>query len=210
MNIMRLYGYPHYYVVYRKKVVLLCSALSFTSIAGIVMIVLAFAWIPGAKPYIGFCSAGVAILLLAFWLAIGYVITVNNIRILLYFDKEVYDESNTFLLGRKIAINVKQLDEIARNVGVMPLSAFGFYDDLKGDALVWHDPSEGIKTFVGLIDFIRRQTPLLSDSDILIVELDAMAKRLRQASLGGAHFCLQLRYGSRWDAHEMSIRKGFY
>ena len=68
--------------------------------------------------------------------------TYRYVRIIPYFERRLGD-IDTFLAGNALVRVMKQLDTIATEENVAPLSAFGFADDLYDEVLLWHDPKKG-------------------------------------------------------------------
>lgn len=66
----------------------------------------------------------------------GLYETFRHIRNIPYFQRSL-GAVDTFLIGKALARSLKQLDAVAMEQGVQPISAFGFNDDLRGEALVW-------------------------------------------------------------------------
>ncbi len=111
-------------------------------------------------------------------------IDVRTVRVFPYFESEV-GEIHTFLHGKALARHVKELDELAQSRGVRPLSEFGFHDDLDGEALVWHDPADGLATFDTLLDALRDGAEI-DERPAVIADIEhivhALNRALRRAS----------------------------
>ena len=102
--------------------------------------------------------------------------TFRYVRIMPYFQRSL-GEIDTFLNGKALVRSLKQLDAVAIEQGVQPLSAFGFNDDLRGETLVWYAPEDGLKTIETLLNELKRsQIP-----DVTVHQIWACAspRRLR-------------------------------
>lgn len=110
-------------------------------------------------------------------------------RIVLYFKKienKIKDETKTldskqrklvtFDRGYGIASNFKQLDDIVCNVGLKPLSSFGFGDDmiLNDVEVCWHKPDDCLKTVRYLIKYIEETT------NISLINVQELLEDLKQ------------------------------
>jgi hypothetical protein len=94
-----------------------------------------------------------------------------------------------------LAKNCQQIDQLAIKNGVAALSEFGMDDDLKGRALQWRDPEEGLKTIQALIGATRKNPDQLSDWQEIVTDLERMESALLKAQSQGIRFCLLLRLG---------------
>ena len=133
--------------------------------------------------------------------------TYRFVQIIPYFERRLGD-IDTFLAGSTLARVLKQLDTIAAEENVAPLSAFGFSDDLYGEALQWHDPKMGLQSIKAI-----QQRLMASDVPIAIEEplrndLDKWQHALERAALANVHFCILLRHGHSTSGHEWDVRKG--
>lgn len=107
--------------------------------------------------------------------------------------------------GVRLAAGLSRVDEVARQRGLKPLSAFGFDDDVLGQRPQWHDPAEGLRTVAAIIDS-------LPESDSATADLRAIRDALADAVAGRVSFCLILRYGADdfISGHEMERREGTF
>ncbi len=125
-----------------------------------------------------------------------------------YFQQTLED-IHTFAQGEAIAKHCQELDAMSLELGVSPLSTFGFNDDFYGEELVWHPADKGLATVTRLIQALRASDPLkLSDQDQVISELVAIENALRKASEQSVMFCLLLRTSGVTNAIEWEQRKG--
>lgn len=113
-------------------------------------------------------------------------------RVVPYFAREMgpYPGATSVAFGRGHDLYRKsaELDRIAAALGVAPLSAFGFGDDLYGQAVRWAPAADGLRTV----------TALRADASLapgVAADLDALASVLRVAAEQGVEFALLLRVG---------------
>lgn len=120
----------------------------------------------------------------------------------------------SFLSGKALARNCVFLDALALELGLEPVSTFGFADDLNlvwgGARVVWHEPERGLNTVSGLRTALHRNPSLLADAEAVIAELGLIEANLEDAVRLQAPFCLLLRYGSFASGHEMEVRQGYF
>jgi hypothetical protein len=129
-------------------------------------------------------------------------------RIVPYFQHQVGD-THAFASGAALARNCRQLDELAVKLGVLPLSDFGFFDDLAGEAVVWHEAKDGLATASSLLHAIRSD-PSLNDDSAVLPDLGALEAALLQAVSKDVRFCLLLRQGNSVSGQELSVRQGSF
>lgn len=127
--------------------------------------------------------------------------SVIRVRILPYFEREI-GGIETFLTGTALARNCERLDALARELSCVPLSDFGFADDLSGEAVTWHDPAVALMT----VDALKARLSL--DEAELARDLNTLGRALARAAEKGARFCLVLRVGDGASGMEMDRRVG--
>ena len=124
------------------------------------------------------------------WDAVCLLRYSRHFRIVPYFQQRLGD-IHTFRQGNAIAKECRALDEMSQQLGVTPLSAFGFCDDFHGEEIIWHSADEGLTTVVGLFNSLQASDQLkLVDKDRVINELAAIANALLKASERSILFCL--------------------
>ncbi len=96
--------------------------------------------------------------------------------------------SAAFSCGHELYRQSAPLDRLAAALGVTPLSAYGFGDDLYGQPVRWSPASEGLRTIAVLY-----AAPSLGVG--VVADLDALASVLRIAADSGVDFALVLRVG---------------
>jgi hypothetical protein len=143
-----------------------------------------------------------------FWLLKG--IKHNFIcRIVPYFESRVgFGKIHAFKGGIELAKQWRMLDNLACEIGVKPLSDFGFKDDRDGRKLIWHNSSEGINTIICLKERLQNNQKIIP----LVQELDVLQNNLEQAKDKNVRFCLLIRSGldKMISPMEMDDRKGFF
>jgi hypothetical protein len=139
----------------------------------------------------------------------GSIAEVPAVIILPYF-KETVGHIETFIGGKVLARRVCMLDAMAAELGLTPISAFGYKDDLNGEELTWHDPERGIETISGLLRKLHRGPDSIDDAPNIISDLDKIHDALRAARKKGIPFCFIVRRGSGASGQEMVVRKGSF
>src|SRR5690606_10699345 len=99
-----------------------------------------------------------------------------------------------------------QLDAVAIAEGVQPLSAFGFNDDLYGQALTWHSADEGLQTVTALRKAVETHRLSLPRADSVLEDLQKLQHAFSRAAEQDIPFCLLLRHGNSTSGHEWSVR----
>jgi len=130
-----------------------------------------------------------AVFLFFAWTLISGLREISIARIVPYFHRRTGVRGlGSFKKGAALARNCRMLDGIAAGAGVPPLSAFGFEDDLAGEAVTWHSPAAGIAT-------IERLLSIVEDEDIRS-DLEAVLRALWEARKQDILFALILRNGT--------------
>jgi hypothetical protein len=154
---------------------------------------LAFLYDRSLLSALGFLVCG-GFLALFLWGLIAGILDSFKARIVPYFRQYIGD-IHTFSGGEALARNCRQLDQLANDLHLTTLSAFGFNDDQAGEQVAWHDPGQGLETVTGLLRKVREQPNALADAEAVAAELDNLAAALRKAQEKGVSFCLILRSG---------------
>ncbi len=124
-----------------------------------------------------------------------------------YFPRKV-GEIETFGSGESVARHVAELDEVACELGLMPLSSFGWNDDAQGEPLVWHESATGLKTVNALLAFLEAEEFAWADHAGTIADLKRIAHALERADAQGIPFALLLRHSSVTNHAEWDARAG--
>ena len=170
-----------------------CSVYAFTESAGRTGL-----W--GLFGLLGFSIFFSLILVFAFRVA-------SQTSIVPYFQNEVGD-IHTFVRGHAVARSCQVLDDLALQLGLTPISAFGFNDDMARETVVWHPPEQGLATFSGLLAALQDRPNAVPRQDRLIKELTAIVDALQKATGQNIPFSLLLRVGDGTSAMEWEQRKG--
>lgn len=131
----------------------------------------------------------------------------NSAQIHPYFQKPI-GNIDTFSEGRALARYLKQLDSIAMEAGVKPLSVFGFNDDLRGETLEWHAPSEGVMTCHALLSNVEAGDAPSAVKAALKSDLMKWSHALERAQTQGVPFCILFRQCNATSGHEWDVRQG--
>lgn len=129
-----------------------------------------------------------------------------RVCILPYFERRL-GTADTFLRGSSLLGHSRALDDLAKQLGVSPLSNFASGDDMIWfERLQWHDPKEALRTTEQLLNSELAKTW----SENLISDLNSLQAALAEASKQSVRFCLLLREGSYTSGLEMDRRKGSF
>jgi hypothetical protein len=116
-------------------------------------------------------------------------------RIVPYFAREIgpYPGASAaaFRRGHDLYRHSAALERLAGRLGVTPLSAFGFGDDLVGQPVRWSAAADGLRTVTALHAAVAADAA----ADAVAGDLDALARALRSAAEHGVGFALLLRVG---------------
>lgn len=98
-----------------------------------------------------------------------------------------------------LAKNCQRIDALAIKNNVSAISEFGtnfgLNNDSKGKALQWRDADKGLKTIKTLLGVTGKNPDLLSDSQVIVRDLQQMEFALLKAQAQNIRFCLLLRLG---------------
>ena len=81
---------------------------------------------------------------------------------------------------------------MARGLGLAPLSAFGWNDDLEREPLAWHEAAVGLKTVDALLVHLQGEELAWDDHAGIVADLKRIAHALSRADAQGIPFCLLL------------------
>ncbi|BCM91417.1 hypothetical protein IAD21_03289 [Abditibacteriota bacterium] len=125
-------------------------------------------------------------------------------RVIPYFPKKApHVEADTFMDGLAIARSFQTLESWSRERGTIPLSTFGWNDDLSGEVVVWHEAAQGVESITALLE-----NPELSPE--VREDLMRLCAALQYAQKVGTPFCLLLRHGDTASGAEMDARQGTF
>lgn len=153
----------------------------------------------GFSLYLGGYFVGV----LWFWL-------LASARLVPYFERPLNSRTKeAFKRGFALAKKFEGLERRASQLGVAPLSAFGFGDDMLGQAVVWHAADAGLRTVRALVASCQQDAL----DPKLLEDLQAVEAALEKAEAAAVRFSFVLRLGS--DANgpqnaELCQRKGAF
>ena len=168
---------------------------------------LIFGWNdPTAARWANLIRAGVA---LAFFLlfVVGAWAAIRDglhVVVLPYFERRV-GEIDTFLAGEHLLNHSRRLDEIATELGLIPLSEFASGDDMiHGEKLTWFDPTEALRTTERMLEVEVAATLPVE----VVEDLEKLRHALARSSAQGIRFCLLIREGRSVSGAEMDARQG--
>ncbi len=144
------------------------------------------------------------VILIAFLNLLDYY---RNVRIIPYFERPV-GGIDTFLGGEALVRQIQPLDDLAAEIGVTPLSDFGFADDLDGEAMTWHAAEHGLRSVQALLDALESQPDRVGQAQATISDLRKIADALGKARDGEIRFALLIRHGNGTSLSEWERRKG--
>jgi hypothetical protein len=143
---------------------------------------------------------------------VGWIAYLNHspaeVRLAPYFEDPI---SGQVHWSGPLARHCAQLDEIALQAQVMPLSAFGFADDWPGQKQVvtFYPPELGLETIAKLREKLTDDPILSPEAETLQEDLSQLEERLQQAHRSGTRFCFIL-HGNGTNLMEWEQRKGFF
>ncbi len=167
-----------------------------------------YARTPLAPRLMGVICCGDVIVFLGYLLCLsGLSCTLCRGQVVPYFEHCV-GEIDTFCHGQSLLRNLAELDRIAREVLVAPLSDFGWGDDMLGQNVVWHEPTAGLKTVKSLLAQLQSEDLARPNAAGIIDDLERIAHALERAAAEGCRFSLLLRYSDATNGQEWDIRQG--
>lgn len=139
---------------------------------------------------------------------VAYLSHQERVKMALYFEDRVPGQMHW---SGALARHCVELDKIALEAGVMPLSTFGFADDWphQKQVVTYHRPELGLETISKLREKLSDHPISGSDVDTLQEDLSKMEERLQQAHQNGTRFCFIL-HGDATNGMECEQRKGFF
>ncbi|MEM1356052.1 MAG: hypothetical protein AAGC72_08965 [Planctomycetota bacterium] len=155
-----------------------------------------------------FTGITTVIAIVSFLAALVYALTVfgrSYCVFMPYFSKSLRTDNlpSTYCIGHMIASNLDELDQLASDHDVQPLSRFGYKDSFTNKRIDWHPANQGLETINWLI--ANR-----GQDDAVVQELQAIAKVLRVADKLGITFCFHLKFIDGTNAMEHQQREGSY
>lgn len=130
-------------------------------------------------------------------------------RLVPYFEQSLNSTTQkAFQQGFALAKEFDGLERRASQLGVTPLSAFGFGDDMLGQVVVWHDASDGLETLRALVASSRQRT---LDPNLL-EDLQTLEAALEKAEVAAVRFSFVVRLGSENGIQNVELcqRKGSF
>jgi len=181
-----------------RRIVVLLVSFTGVSLSALGLYASATLWGAGLRP------STLTLIVLAYGLlAFGAVLIAAVVwplrarcRIVPYFAREMGPYPSTmsmaFTHGHELYRHSAALERAACAMGVTPLSAFGFGDDLYAQRVHWSAAADGLQTVTTLHGAAMADTATPRG---LVDDLDALASALRAAAEQGVDFALLLRVG---------------
>jgi hypothetical protein len=135
-------------------------------------------------------------------------------RVVPYFDDRLSADDETwraFRAGFALAEHLGELDRQATQKGGLPLSRFGFNDDMLSQAVTWHPATDGLET-LRLLDRAGEPQGASDSAKALADDLSSLEAVLARASETGRRFALVVRLGDDSFIYppEMDQRQGSF
>jgi hypothetical protein len=117
-----------------------------------------------------------------------------------------------FQSGYGIAADLALLDDVAAEVGISPLSAFGFGDDIFNQRPQWTELDEGLRTVTALITALHNHDASRRLSVSTLSDLETLRDALTRGRETQTSFSLIVRYGPDdfISGYEMEKRTGTF
>ncbi len=153
-------------------------------------------------------TAGAVFLMFGLFGGLGSLYdTCHYVQVILYFERSL-GEIDTFLAGNTMVRVMKQLDAIATEENVQPLSTFGFADDIRGEDLHWHDPVNGLQSIEAILQRLAESEVPTAILKPLRDDLNKWKHALERAASEIVLFCILVRHGNSTSGQEWDVRKG--
>lgn len=133
--------------------------------------------------------------------------TKRYVQVIPYFQRRL-GGIDTFLAGKTMVRYLAQLDLIATNQNVRPISAFGFADDLLGEEVVWYDPTVGLQSICAIQCALTQSNVPDTIGRPLLSDLSKWQHALELAAAEHVAFSVLLRHGNSTSGHEWDVRQG--
>ena len=159
----------------------------------------------------GSCDVRIAslvsvVFLFVAWITYRSIRDCLRVRIVPYFEKRI-GGVKTVLAGKNLFLHSRQLDELAGQFGVRPLSDFASGDDLvRGEVLQWYSADDALRTLDRLL--LSDATASLPSS--VCSDLSLIREALNMAVSTNTRFCFLLREGSAMSGAELDKRQGSF
>ncbi|XZE17450.1 hypothetical protein SH449x_002701 [Pirellulaceae bacterium SH449] len=190
----------------------LCSARMYSIVAAGVTGCLFLCGITGAVfgyfPPLAAAVLGAVFLFFGLFVPVASVYdTKHYVQVIPYFQRRI-GGIDTFLAGHTMVRYLEQLDLIAKEQNVKPISSFGFGDDLLGDEVVWHDPTIGLKSICAIQSVLKQSSIPDAIEKPLQSDLAKWQHALELAAAEHVSFCVLLQHGDSTSGHEWDVRRG--
>lgn len=133
--------------------------------------------------------------------------TVRHVRLMPYYRRRV-GGTDTFLHGQALARCYRDLEWLAEETGVAPLSHFGFADDLAGETVIWHPATELLVTVRGLAEAIRADPESVCEPESVLQDLARWEAAFIRAADLDIELALLIRFGNSTSGLEWDRRIG--
>ena len=173
-------------------------------------------WLWRPRPSVGTVLNTAIFFLLCWYFVSGLIDHLRDGgRIVPYFKKPYKGQlgRGTASAGEALAGHCEELDRLAAQMHLAPLSHFGFNDDLCREPVEWHDAADGLRTVTGLIEAVEQDHLAWPESEkqATLADLKKLQAALERARLQGVPICLLLRpQHDAWCLQEYDLRQGWF
>lgn len=155
-----------------------------------------------------FASLTTAVFFFTVAISIGGIVdTVRHVRLMPYYRRRVGD-TDTFLHGQALARCYRDLEWLADEAGVPPLSSFGFADDLAGERVIWRPADQLLVTVRGLAGAIQEDRDSVREPEAVLQDLARWEAAFIRAAELDIELALLIRFGNSTSGLEWDRRIG--
>lgn len=153
------------------------------------------------ESYVMITSILISLFILLFILYIGNILDRKTTKVIPYFNKELSKDSRSFVHGKSIFWQSKELSLLLEEQG---LTDFSVYISVERDT--WFSPS----VILPSLDYLILHFQTLPKEAELLKDLEVMKTSLKQAEYDNILFCFHCRFGNATHAQEHERGKGSY
>jgi len=155
-----------------------------------------------------FASITAAVFFFTLAISIGGIVdTARHVRLMPYYRRRV-GGTDTFLHGQALARCYRDLEWLAEETGVPPLSRFGFADDLAGETVTWFPAGELLATVRGLTGAVQDDPESVRDPEAVLQDFARWETAFTRAAELDIEIALLIRFGNSTSTLEWEQRIG--